>query len=256
MVLLSLFPPAILAIGFGQDAVVFLGLAVASFILYERGYLLAAGFALGCGMIKPHLLLLFPVALILQKRWRMLAGFALGGALEGGISLALGGIEGAKVYLAFLQKQEGHLTPNPERMINIHGMMVNLGLDSSALRVALVVAVVACVILVSLRGEWWRGLAAAQLGSILVAPHVFMYDSTILILPALLMFFRESALPGRIAATLFFIPLPYLIQLADKPWTIAPFLAVFALFASLTLEGKHADVALPAPFPTTPLQNG
>lgn len=236
LILLAVFPSAILAIGFGQDAVVFLGLAVVSYVLYERGQFLGAGFVLGCGLIKPHLLLLFPLTLIVQKRWRMLAGFALGGALEAGISLALGGIGGAKVYLAFLRKQEGHLTPNPERMLNIHGMMVNLGLESPAIRLLLVVAVIVCVVVIARHGDWWLGLAAAQVGTILIAPHVFMYDSCLIVLPALLIFFRQSSPTARIAATVFFVPVPYLLQLADKPWTIAPSLVISALLLSLLLE--------------------
>jgi hypothetical protein len=238
LVLLGLFPPAILAIGFGQDAVVFLGIAVASYALYERGQLLAAGFVLGCGFIKPHLLLLFPVALIVQKRWRMLAGFALGGAVEAGISLALAGIGGAKVYLAFLRNQEGHLTPNPERMLNVHGMMVNLGLESPAIRFALVAAVVVCAIVIARRSEWWEALVAAQIGTILIAPHVFMYDSCLVVLPALLVYFKQSGIAARVAATVFFVPFPYLLQLADKPWTIAPSLAILSLLLALLFEAS------------------
>jgi hypothetical protein len=231
LVLLALFPPAILAIGFGQDAVLYLGLAV----------LFAAGVALGCGMLKPHLMLLFPVVMLIQKRWRLLSGFAFGGALMAGLSLALGGLEGARVYLAFLQKQEGHLTPNPEHMINVHGLMVGLGLGNPVIRWILVAAVVGGVVAIARRDEWWQGLVAAQVGSALVAPHVFMYDSTIVALPALLVFFqeagvRESGRVTRMAATLFFTPIPYLIQMAGIPWTIAPSLVLSGLLAALLLD--------------------
>ena len=236
LVLLALFPPAILAIGFGQDPMLYLGLSVLSYILYERGQLLGAGFALGCVLLKPHLMLLVPLVLILQKRWRMLGGFALAGATEAGLSLALGGIEGAKVYIAFLKKQEGYLTPNPEHMLNVHGMMVNLGLESPLIRVALMVAVIAAVVVVSIGSEWWRGLAAAQAGTMLIAPHVFMYDSTLLLLPALLIYFYASTPQARIAATLFFVPIPYLVQMADKPWPIAPSLVVSGLLGTLVFE--------------------
>jgi hypothetical protein len=74
VVLMAVFPVGILAIGFGQDPVLYVGLAVLSYALYERGHLLGSGFALGCIFIKPHLLVLFPVVLVIQKRWRMLAG--------------------------------------------------------------------------------------------------------------------------------------------------------------------------------------
>jgi hypothetical protein len=235
LVLLALFPPAILAIGFGQDPLVFLGLAVLSYALYERELPFWAGFALGCGMLKPHLMLLFPVVMLVQQRWRMLFGFALAGLLEAGASLTLGGLEGAKTYVAFLQKQEGHLTPNPEHMINVHGLMVGLGLDSAVIRWVLVVAVVGAVLGIARRQEWWQGLVAAQVGSALVAPHVFMYDSTIVVLPALLMFFLEGRLT-RAAAAVFFTPIPYLIQMVGIPWTIAPSLVLGGLLTSLLVD--------------------
>ena len=168
----------------------------------------------------------------------MLAGLALGGAVEAGISLALAGIGGAKVYLAFLRNQEGHLTPNPERMLNVHGMMVNLGLESPVIRFALVAAVVVCAIVIARRGEWWEALVAAQIGTILIAPHVFMYDSCLVVLPALLVYFKQSGIAARAAATVFFVPFPYLLQLADKPWTIAPSLAILSLLLALLLEAS------------------
>jgi hypothetical protein len=121
--------------------------------------------------------------------------------------------------------------------------MANLGLESPIVRVVLVLAVIACVASIAARSSWWKGLAAAQAGTMLLAPHVFMYDSTLLILPALLMFFGESGLTSRIAATIFFAPIPYLVQLADKPWTIAPSLVVLGLLVSLLGSGANARVA-------------
>ncbi len=250
LILMGLFPPVILAVGFGQDPAIFLGLAVLSFIFYERGWLLAAGVALGCAFIKPHLLLLFPVVLLVQRRWRMLAGFALAGAAEALLSLVLGGFEGARVYLQFLREQEAHLTPEPQRMVNLQGLLVNLGLDYSALRWALIALVAVGVARIAMRGSWWQAMAAALAGSALVAPHVFMYDTTLLVLPALLMFFQGATRRARIAATVFFTPLPYLVQLAGIPWTIAPGLVVLGLMSMLFLDGvtlPEAELTLTAP---------
>jgi hypothetical protein len=85
----------------------------------------------------------------------------------------------------------------------------------------------------------------------LVAPHVFMYDSTLIVLPALLIYFHGSGFRTRIAATLFFVPIPYLLQLADKPWTMAPSLVVSALLISLLLEAPMLRQIRTA-FVTTP----
>jgi hypothetical protein len=66
------------------------------------------------------------------------------------------------------------------------------------------------------------------------------------------MFFGDFSRPARIAATFFFIPIPYLIQLADKPWTIAPFLVLSGILGSLLWDvsvqrSRQQFVAQPVP---------
>ncbi len=96
--LLALFPVAIITFAFGQDVVLFLGLFVLSYFLFEQDRPMLSGFVLGLVFIKPHLMLLIPIALLVQRKWRMLAGLALAGAMEASASLALGGFAGASNY--------------------------------------------------------------------------------------------------------------------------------------------------------------
>ena len=118
--------------------------------------------------------------MLIQKRWKMLWGFIAAGALEAAVSLALGGWSGVKLYLDFLRRLQGHLTPTPERMINFTGLLANLNIDSNLPRLAL--SAVALVIFIAVckldMNHWWRGLTAAQLVTVLIAPHVYLYDST------------------------------------------------------------------------------
>jgi hypothetical protein len=96
------------------------------------------------------------------------------------------------------------------------------------------------------QGEWWQALAAAQAGSILLAPHTFLYDSTLLVLPALLVCFFSVHMWPRIAAMVCLTPVIYLCQLAEKPWTAAPALAIAMLLIALAWEswpsGRQAVV--------------
>ncbi len=236
VILMACFPVGILAIGFGQDPVLYLGLAVLSYALYERGHLLGSGFALGCVFIKPHLLLLYPIVLVIQKRWRMLAGFAIGGAAEAAISLALGGLQGARTYVDFLKAQQGYLTPNPEHMINLQGLLVNVNGENTLVWASLAVVVLGAVVWIARQGEWWQALAAAQAGSILISPHIFMYDGAMLLLPALLLYFRSTSRAARIAAVVFLMPLGFFSHMADKPWSIFPAIAVLAVLATTWWE--------------------
>lgn len=252
IILLGLFPTAVLGMAFGQDPVFFLALSVLSYYFFEKQKLFPAGFALGLALVKPHLLLLFPVAMLIQKRWKMLWGFVAAGALEAAISLALGGWPGIKLYLEFLRRQQGHLTPTPERMINFTGLLANLGIDSNLPRLALSAVAIAIFLAVCMldRNHWWRGLAIAQLATVLIAPHVYLYDSTMLLLPALLVFFNAPSLAARAVAVVCFAPIPYLLQLFEKPLTIAPS-ATFTLFL-IAIAWDTYRLRVPAAQPPRP----
>ena len=69
-----------------------LALFILAFELAERSRWFAAGATLALMLMKFHLILLWPVALLVQRRWRMLAGFCATAAALVAICMALGGI--------------------------------------------------------------------------------------------------------------------------------------------------------------------
>ncbi|MEO8052451.1 MAG: glycosyltransferase 87 family protein, partial [Acidobacteriota bacterium] len=91
LVFAALFLPAPLGIAAGQDCVMLLAVFIAAFVLAERGRTFASGMALGLLLWKFHLVLLWPVVLLVQRHWRMLGGFAAAAAAELVASVALGG---------------------------------------------------------------------------------------------------------------------------------------------------------------------
>jgi hypothetical protein len=104
--------PGPLGIASGQDCAMLLTIFVVAFELTDRGRPLAGGAVLALMLIKFHLILLWPVALLLQRRWKMLAGFCAAGIAEACLSLALGGMEGARTYVALLRsKNIDNLSP-------------------------------------------------------------------------------------------------------------------------------------------------
>jgi hypothetical protein len=234
--LIALFPAAIMSFAFGQDVVLFLGLFVLSYFLFEQDRPVLSGFVLGLVLIKPHLMVLMPVALVLQKRWRLLGGLALAGVMETAGSLALGGFTGTANYLRFLLLHQHDISPTPERMMNVYAIARNLKIDSTVLNVALVLIVLTCVIAICWRGEWWQAFSAAIVGTLLISPHTYLYDSTLVILPALLLTFKGSMVFARAAAVAFCTPIPCLLQLAEMPWTGLPALVLSAMLMGLTNE--------------------
>ena len=65
----------------GQDAVLLLPLIAWALRCSERGEDFQAGLALSLCAIKPHLLVLVPLALAVQRRWGVLRGGLAGGAV-------------------------------------------------------------------------------------------------------------------------------------------------------------------------------
>ncbi len=124
-VVACLFPPVIIAIGSGQDTIMFLGVLAASYALFRRQKDLPAGLVLGLGLLKFHLFLLWPVVLAMQRRWRALAGFSLVAAIIAIASVGIVGINGIRDYLAVLS-DPALSSPRLAEEVGIGGLMANM----------------------------------------------------------------------------------------------------------------------------------
>jgi Glycosyltransferase family 87 len=239
--------PAAMGTAHGQDAVLFLAILIASYTLAEKGRDLAAGFVLGLLLVKFHLTPLWPVALILQRRWKMLAGFAADGIAAVAISLAMIGVTGVRSYAALLQNPDlKWLSPSPEFMISFQGLTANFGMTSVLASVALVTAIVALFLIALWRAPLWRVYTACTAASLLLVPHVYGYDAAMLLLGLWLAVFQSSLQPTRIAALWLLTPLPFSFTLAGKPWAAVAALSLLALVVALAGEAVRAKNA-PAP---------
>jgi alpha-1,2-mannosyltransferase len=90
----SMYLPTALGIAHGQDCVLILLLVLGVYALAHREQHFLSGLMLGAGLIKFHLFLLWPVMLLIQRRWRMLAGACAAVTAELLISLLLPGPAG------------------------------------------------------------------------------------------------------------------------------------------------------------------
>jgi hypothetical protein len=230
--------PAAIGIAHGQDAVLFLAVMIVSYTLAERKRDVAAGAVLGLLLVKFHLTPLWVVAMMLERRWKMLAGFAAAGVAAVGISLAMIGAGGVRTYAALLQNQDLRwLSPAPEFMISLQGLGANLGVTQVAAYAGGAAAVVA-LFLTGLRdAPLWRIYAVTTAASLLLVPHVYGYDAAML-LPGLWMATFRAELPHtRIPALWLCTPFPFVFALAGKPWAAASSLSVLAMLIVLAGEG-------------------
>ena len=235
----ALFLPTALGIASGQDCVEMLVIAIVVYSQADRGNPWRAGAGLGLGLIKFHLFLLWPLAIVIQKRWRMLFGAIAMVAIELLVSLGLAGPGGLMQYFRLLQRKDiQHLSPSPELMINVQSLALNFGVDSMWTRVVLILLVIALVSAACWRAPLWRWIAAASAGSLLVPPHVYGYDAAVLLLALWLTIFLDVRAPARLAATLLVTPLPFLMTLASRPWAAATPLALLGFLAALNYRAE------------------
>jgi hypothetical protein len=169
----------------GQNGFLTAGLAGFALLLLERRPRLA-GVLIGCLAIKPHLAVLFPVALIAGRHWRAFAAAALTGLLLAAASLVA---FGEPTALAFL-----HDMPTLRDIVDRGGLpwsqmpspyVLSLSLHAPPVAAALVQAWTAAVAAAAVWRAWRRraapfaAKAAALLaGSLLVSPYLFAYDLT------------------------------------------------------------------------------
>ena len=197
-----LYFPAVVGVLVGQDCVFLTAMLIVASVFAERGKDFRSGAVLGLALFKFHLLLLLPIAMVMQRRWVMFGGFLASGAVAALLSPVLGGFAGVEQYVRLLQADElTELSPAPQKMINIYALGANFGVDHIALKALLALLVIMLAAAAIWRAPLWRWPGAAIAGSILVAPHVYAYDAGILLLPLLLVVFQSPYNFSKFAAS-------------------------------------------------------
>jgi hypothetical protein len=244
----SMFLPATLGIASGQDCVFMLAIVAGMIALHDRGQETAAGAVLGLGLIKFHLFVVWPLVLLAQKRWRMLAGGAVLALSEIIFSWLVVGSSGLADYIALLRNRNiGRLSPSRELMINVHALTLNIGEDSIYLRILLILSVIALALLISWRAPFRNAAIAASVASLLVSPHVYGYDAALLLPSLCLVLFETRLKLPRLLALFLCSPLPYLLNLAGFPWMMTTPVC-FILLLLLLADSREAGHAFLLPW--------
>src|ERR1035438_6678580 len=197
------FYPVIYALGEGQDSLIFLLLLILSLRSMDKGWTFVAGLLLALACFKFHLALgIAFFVLVLRGKWRGLAGFISGGAVVGGISLALVGPAIFHDYPAMLRSQEV-TTPwgfVPWFMPNLRGLLqwaLARWLDAGLiLPVVLISSAIIGLVAAWLVLTRWLSenrsrsqedestiYAVAVVTTLLISYHLHMQDLTLALLP-------------------------------------------------------------------------
>lgn len=221
-----LYPPVVLGIAHGQDAIFMLAIALASYSLAVSKRSFASGMVLGLALIKPHLVAVWPLALIVQRRWRMLAGFAVTGTVALAAFVATTGPQGLLSWMTLLRNRSIEAqNPPVYRQINAEAFSSAAGLGTVGAYLLSVLLVVG-VLVVLRKAELWRLFALAITSSVFIAPHAMVYDYAAALLPLWLAAHESASHWTRYAALGLATPILFTLIGMRPPLTIVPTLAV------------------------------
>ncbi len=235
LLLASMFMPATLGLVHAQDCVLYLALLIWSYSLAQRKQFFGAGCAVGLMVLKFHLVLLWPVALLLQRRWRMLAGFTATSSLLAVASVAMVRISGTRAYIDVLLRPSP-VSPSPDFMLSFPGLLMNLGIDSMAAKAILATAIFGLFVVGLRQAATARLYIVTTAASLALVPHAYGYDAARLLLPIWLVFFYSEWRVTRVAAILMATPFVYSFTLLGRPWAAVGSLATLTFLVLLAIE--------------------
>jgi hypothetical protein len=231
--------PAIANLANGQDVAFCVFIAGAALMLFSRQRDFEGGMLLTLCAIKFHLFLLVPLIPLIHRRWRILAGGAVGLAGLMGLSFLAQGPGWIPVYLGVLRNP--NLTPGAEFMPNLHGLLSVLGYRSFPVEAAACVAVAALVAWIAWKEKDFEvAFGYALLGGLLVSFHAYLQDGLIL-LPVLVAVLTKVTVPAvRHLMLLASLPPVHLMLLGGAPYSVAcPLLLVAILLAAAIFRAPN-----------------
>lgn len=261
--LAAAFPPVLANLFIGQNGFFSAALFGGTLVFMERRRSVLAGMLLGLLTYKPHLGLLFPIALIAGGEWRVFATAAIVAAL---LAAASWFAFGADTWLAFV----GHIGQSSQavfaegkadwsKLQTAFGLVRSLGgsemLAWMAQATIALLAAAAVAIVWRSRAPYEIKGAALGAAAMLATPYLYLYDLAVLGVPIafLLRLGRtQGFLPQEIAAigVACLLILIFILPFVKVPAGFAAVLIVAALIA------RRALVAPGVPAPQGAISRG
>jgi Glycosyltransferase family 87 len=200
--------PLLSAFVYGQDVPVLLLAVGASLLLLDRGHEFLGGVCLALGAAKPHLFVIWVLLIVVQRRWRTVLGLAAGGSTLLALSFFAGGLSWPRDFLRTVTGPNG--SPNPERMINLHGAS-HLIHAPGWLEMLLAVAFFALLFRLCLRLPQSLSFSLALAAGVLLGGHSYLYDLALCIPLVLLLLSSDAPAWLKWVTVGFASPLVYLL---------------------------------------------
>jgi len=208
----------------GQDTPMLVGILGLAFLWMTRGRDFAAGLLLALCSIKFHMFLLLPLVLLIHRRWAVLRGGLVGGAILLAISFIVEGPQWVSQYSRLVLSSE--LDPCIDCMPNIRG----LANGNRVLFVAGSAAVLAAFFLIARRASFNVLLATSVVAGLLLSGHAFIHDAVLLLFPLAVLVHELVYKPLHAALVFSVTPPVSLLGLAGPPYNVvAPLLFIATL---------------------------
>jgi hypothetical protein len=245
----ALSGPTFFGIACGQETSLLLALLLAGYVLAGRGQERAAGAVWGLMLFKFNLVLVFPLAMLATRRWRMLQGFSITGCCLGLLSLQVLGSDGVRLYFKLLSSSSSipKLDPSPALMINLQSLAAHLGISGATFLVPATIAVLAFGWQALRQAPLWRWLSVVLVVSMLVSPHVYAYNGALLLLPTWLVMFLSLFRWTKITVVVYTMPLLFILRLFGEHGAVITPLCLLGILAALAMESFRERAALVSP---------
>lgn len=185
-----------------QMTAILLLACTAGWLAFERGRPLLAGLALGMLAVKPQFGLVLAPLVIARREWRVMLGAAISVGAQFAAVVAVLGIDAVRDYVAYVPWIAAHadtLEVLPLKSHSIRALTRFLPVGAGT-----TVWAVSSIALIAIAIRTWRPevplrlrLGLVLLASVLVNPHVIVYDAVLLVLPMLWLGAEAARAGGR-----------------------------------------------------------
>ena len=195
------YPPVFHFFVRGQISAVALLCFTAAYLAFLRQHDWLAGIALGFLLFKPPFLVGVAVVLLLARAWKAFAGIAISAGAQFALAFLYFGKEVIHNYISVMIRSAGRpgsteLSLSPIQMHSLRSFWVLL-VPSPPL--VWMLYLLSCIVVIAAAVQAWRSpaplalrFAALTLASVLINPHMYIYDLLVLA-PALLLLADWSA---------------------------------------------------------------
>jgi hypothetical protein len=238
-------PPVFELIGSGQSTALALLVVMLSLRLAGRGKEIGAGAVLAAGLYKPHLFVLVPVVLLVQRRYRALGALTATSVL---VVLATLPAVGPGAWTSWARALASPLYSDQIKvglgwkMQSVSALNTALGVPANTAYVYLLIGIAAFVwVARRFREDTSRVWALALMTTVVFSPHAMVYDLVLLAPVAAFFLGRRNTRAARVLGVLTCVvlwstPLRYAVatldprwQLLSAPWSAVPLLGLWLL---------------------------